>query len=53
MNYQREMCILIVGIGAFALIWKGQYDLGGTLLGGLIGFIMGEKNGVRLASKSE
>jgi hypothetical protein len=53
MNYQREMCILIVGIGAFALIYKGEYAQAGTLLGGLIGFILGEKNGIRIASKSE
>lgn len=51
MNYQREMAIVFVGLGGLLLIWKGNTDAGAGLLGGLIGFIMGERNGLRKAAQ--
>lgn len=50
LNYQREMAIFFVGLGGLLLIWTGSGEAGSALLGSLVGFIMGELNGIRKAT---
>ena len=49
-QYQREMAIFFVGLGGLLLIYTGSSEAGAALLGSLVGFIMGELNGIRKAT---
>ena len=47
-NYNRLMAGAFVGAGALILIWKGNVTEGCTLLGGMLGFFVGEANGKKI-----
>jgi hypothetical protein len=51
MQYLRMLSGAFVGAGALILLWKGEYTLGGTLLGTMLGFFVGEANGAKKAEK--
>ena len=52
MNYQREIAGVFVGCGALLLIWVGEISAGVGLLGAMVGFFIGEKNGERKAAEA-
>ena len=45
MNYQREIAGIFVGIASLLLIWQGEIAVASGLLGSMVGFFIGEKNG--------
>lgn len=51
MNYSREIAGIFVGASALLLIWQQQYSLAASLLGAMLGFFIGERNGERKAVK--
>lgn len=51
MNVERVIAGLFVGAGALVLIYKGETTSGVALLGTMVGFFVGEKNGAKNASK--
>ena len=51
MNGERIVAGIFVGAGALLLIWQGQYTPAVALLGAMVGFFVGEKNGQRKANK--
>ena len=53
MDFQRIIAGIFVGSGALLLIYKGNIAEGCTLLGSMVGFFVGEKNGQRLTKKPE
>lgn len=55
MTHEREIAGVFVGAGALLLIYKGEIAAGCAILGALVGFFTGEKNGQRKANtdKSE
>lgn len=53
MNNLRLMAGAFVGAGALIFIFKGEYAVAAGLLGSMLGFFIGEKNGARKASKDE
>lgn len=52
MNYQREIAGVFVGCGALLLIYLGEITAGVSLLGAMVGFFIGEKNGERKVRES-
>ena len=48
--YERLLAGIFVGIGSLVLLWKGEYVAATGLLGTMLGFFVGEKNGQRKAS---
>jgi len=53
MNFTREIAGIFVGFGALLLIYKGEYVAAAGLLGTMVGFFVGEKNGQRTSAKDE
>lgn len=53
MTHERVIAGIFVGTGALMLIWKGEYVAAVALLGTMVGFFVGEKNGERKASKDK
>jgi uncharacterized membrane protein required for colicin V production len=51
MNTERTIAGIFVGAGALLLIYRGNIAEGCTLLGSMVGFFIGEKNGQRTAKK--
>lgn len=49
MRYLRAIAGVFSGAGALILLAKGEYALGGTLLGTMLGFFVGEANGQKIA----
>jgi uncharacterized membrane protein required for colicin V production len=47
MNTERTIAGIFVGAGALLLIYRGNIAEGCTLLGSMVGFFIGEKNGQR------
>jgi len=45
MGYERIVAGAFVGAGALLLIWQGEYTPAVALLGAMVGFFVGEKNG--------
>lgn len=43
---------VFVGSGALILLWKGEYVAAAGLLGTMLGFFVGEKNGERKTTKN-
>lgn len=39
------------GAGALILLWKGEYTAATAILGTMLGFFVGEKNGAKTARK--
>lgn len=52
MNVERVIAGVFVGAGALVLIYKGETTAGVGLLGTMVGFFVGEKNGARNATKT-
>ena len=52
MNTERCIAGVAISAGALLLIWKGEIASGVALLGSMVGFFMGEKNGARNAQKT-
>jgi hypothetical protein len=52
-NYQREIAGVFVGIASLLLIWQGEVAIAAGLLGSMVGFFVGEKNGERKAFLEE
>lgn len=52
MGHEREIAGVAVSIGALLLIWQGEIASGTGLLGALVGFFIGEKNGAKKASEN-
>lgn len=52
-NHQREIAGIFVGASCLLLIWQGRYDVAAGLLGGMMGFFVGEKNGEKRAKTTE
>ena len=53
MAHERVIAGIFVGTGALMLIWKGEYVAAAGLLGTMVGFFVGEKNGERKATKDK
>jgi len=53
MNYSRSIAGVFVGAGALLLIYKGHVTEGCLLLGTMLGFFVGEKNGQRTSAKDK
>jgi len=53
MTHEREIAGVFVGAGALLLIWKGEYVAAVGLLGTMVGFFVGERNGQRKAIKEQ
>lgn len=51
--HERVIAGIFVGTGALMLIWKGEYVAAASLLGTMVGFFIGEKNGQRKTAKDE
>lgn len=51
MTHEREIAGVFVGVGALLLIWQKEYIAAVGLLGTMVGFFVGEKNGERKAAK--
>lgn len=51
MNVERTVAGIFVGAGAMFLIYQGEVATGASLLGSLVGFFIGEKNGKRSNGK--
>jgi len=49
-DLQRCIAGAFVGAGALLLIWRGEITAGTSLLAGMLGFFVGERNGIRKAS---
>jgi len=47
MGYERLVAGIFAGVGAIVLITKGETSSGVALLAGMMGFFIGEKNGVK------
>lgn len=45
MGYERIVAGAFVGAGSLLLIWQGQITPAVALLGTMVGFFVGEKNG--------
>lgn len=52
MNQLRLVAGFFVGTGALILLWKGEYVAAVGLLGTMLGFFVGEKNGQRSVSST-
>lgn len=52
MGYERAIAGVFVGGGALLLIWQGQYTPAVALLGTMVGFFVGERNGAKNAVKA-
>lgn len=53
MKQLRMMAGIFVGTGALMFLWKGEYTVAAGLLGTMLGFFVGEKNGQRASAKVE
>ena len=53
MSHEREIAGVFVGAGALLLIYQQQYVAAVALLGTMVGFFVGEKNGERKASTNQ
>jgi len=53
MNVERCIAGVFVGVGAIFLIYRGDTTAGVGLLGTMVGFFVGEKNGARNAQKAQ
>lgn len=53
MTYEREIAGIFVGVGAICFIIKGEYVAAIGLLGTMLGFFVGERNGQRKAVKEQ
>ena len=53
LNMERCLAGVFVGVGAIVLIYKGEVAIGASLLGTMVGFFVGEKNGARNAQKAQ
>lgn len=51
MDALRVIAGVFVGSGALILLWKGENIAAVGLLGTMLGFFVGEKNGQRSSSK--
>lgn len=51
MDTLRVISGVFVGSGALILLWKGENVAAVGLLGTMLGFFVGEKNGQKTASK--
>lgn len=51
MNYNKTIAGVFVGSGALLLIYMNHFTEGCTLLGGMLGFFVGESNGKKIAKK--
>lgn len=51
MDTTRVIAGVFVGAGALMLIYKGEITAGVGLLGTMVGFFVGEKNGAKNALK--
>ena len=49
MNGERIVAGIFVGLGALLLIYQGRVEVAAGLLGGMLGFFVGESNGKRTA----
>jgi hypothetical protein len=47
MNYDKLCAGVFVGIGSLLLIYKGEIASGVGLLGAMVGFFVGDKNGYK------
>ena len=52
-DFLRLVAGTFVGAGGLLLIYKGHIAEGGIILGTMLGFFVGEKNGARASSKDE
>jgi len=52
MGYERIVAGAFVGVGALLLIWQDQITPAVALLGTMVGFFVGEKNGAANATKT-
>ena len=53
MDYLRFLSGGFVGVGALILLWRGDTTAGVALLGTMLGFFVGEKNGAKAAKAAE
>jgi len=53
MNYLRAIAGVACGVASIILILQKEYAIGGTLLGTMMGFFVGEANGKRLEAKKD
>ncbi|MCK5611807.1 hypothetical protein KAR91_58600 [Candidatus Pacearchaeota archaeon] len=53
MNYTREIAGIFCGIGALLFIYQGENTIAAGLLGTMMGFFVGERNGEKNAKKEE
>ena len=49
--FEREIAGIFAGAGALLLIWQGHHAEAGIILGSIVGFFVGEKNGERNITK--
>jgi len=52
-DFLRLVAGTFVGAGGLLLIYKGHIAEGGIILGTMLGFFVGEKNGARASSKDK
>ena len=52
-NYQKLMAMFWSGLGALLLIQMGYVEVGAALLGTILGFAVGEANGVKNERKKQ
>jgi len=53
MKASRAIAGIFCGVGALLLIWRGNITEACTILGGMLGFFVGEANGYRNAKKEK
>ena len=53
LGHEREIAGICVGASAILLVWQQQYQLAAALLGTMLGFFIGEKNGERKATPNQ
>ena len=53
MNYERCIAGIFIGAGSLFFIYKGEYATAAGLLGGMVGFFVGEKNGQRQTASNK
>lgn len=53
MTHEREIAGVGVVAGALLLIYQGEVTAAVALLGAIVGFFVGEKNGARSSTKNQ
>lgn len=53
MNYTREIAGFFTGVCAVCLIIKGEYALAVAIVGPMVGFFVGERNGERKSAQKQ